>query len=297
MKGIFWGVATAAVLAQACNASKQVATSPGAENEAAQVRPEEQTQPGHDNLNAVLWMQSSAEYAALAHQAYTTGQLALDEAIEDPTWTASVEQQAAGGYEDLPPAVVLDLDETVLDNSAYQARLVKSGETYNSDTWRAWTEEAAARVTPGATVYLREVANRGVEVVYITNRRSGEEEATRRNLAALGLPLSAEGDHVLTRGERAEWSDSDKTLRREAVAQQYRIIQLVGDNLGDFVEAKGSLTARAEVIDRYRDYWGMRWIVIPNPSYGSWESALFGDDYSKSPAQRRAEKLKALRSE
>src|SRR5687767_3909483 len=79
----------------------------------------------HENLNAVLWMQTALEYEATALQAYRLGQIQLDAALKEPRWTAAIEQpgDAAG----LPPAVILDIDETVLDNSYYQARLVRDG--------------------------------------------------------------------------------------------------------------------------------------------------------------------------
>jgi len=231
----------------------------------------------------------------LARQAYTTGQLALDEALDDPTWTASDEQERQGNFANLPAAVVLDIDETVLDNSAYQARLIRDRANYSSESWAAWTAEEAATAISGAQKYAREADARGIAVVYITNRKLAEESATRNNLRALGFPVAQHENGILSRGERPEWSSSDKTLRREAVATRYRILQLVGDNLGDFIEVSGDAAQRREAAARYADYWGMRWIVLPNPNYGSWESALFGGDYKKTAAQQRAAKEQALR--
>ena len=253
----------------------------------------------HDNFNAVLWVQTAAEYQALTRQAYTAAQLALDEALDDPTWTASLEQEARGDFAALPPAVVLDVDETVLDNSAYQARLVRDGGAYTSAGWAAWTAEAAAPPIAGALAYTREAAARGVAVVYVTNRKAAEEAATVENLRRLGFPLGGDDgdadDRVLTRGERPAWASSDKTPRRAHVAGRYRIVQLVGDNLGDFVEAEGTPAERRAAAERYADYWGLRWIVLPNPTYGNWEGALFGRDFTKTPEQRRAKKSGELR--
>ena len=251
--------------------------------------------PAHDNFNAVLWVQTSAEYQALTQQAYMAAQLALDEALDDPTWTASVEQERLGDFADLPPAVVLDVDETVLDNSAYQARLIRDNARYASSSWAAWAEEAAATEVAGALAYTKEAAERGVTVVYITNRKAAEERATRKNLSALGFPLAEGEDIVLTRSERPEWTSSDKTPRREDIARRYRIVQLVGDNLGDFIEAEGTPAERKAAVTRYADYWGLRWIMLPNPTYGNWEGALFGRDYKKPAAQQRSDKTLGLR--
>lgn len=257
-------------------------------------------QPGdveaNDNLNAVLWMQTAAEYQALTRQAYTAAQLALDEALEDPTWTASVEQERLGNFQGLPPAIILDVDETVLDNSPFQARLIRDGALYSSAGWAAWTAEAAAEAIPGAINYTKEAFNRGITVFYVTNRKAPEEEATRKNLQRLGFPLATNVDVVMTRGEQEAWASSDKTARREFIASKYRILQLVGDNLGDFLEAEGSLQIRQAAVSQYPEYWGMRWIVLPNPTYGNWEAALIDRDFSKTRAEQRKMKRKALRN-
>ncbi len=286
-------LATAALLATgACSTAKQASAEA---THATTSSSEAAVGAGHDNLNAVLWVQTSAEYAALAQQAFTTAQLALDEAIDDPTWTASVEQEQQGNFGRLPPAIVLDVDETVLDNSAYQARLIESQQPYSSESWAAWTNERAAPAIAGALDYTKEAAARGVAVFYITNRKASEEAATRDNLRALGFPVATGADHILTRGEQEGWMSSDKTARRTEVAKRYRILQLVGDNLGDFVEPEGTASERREVVAQLKDYWGMRWIVLPNPTYGNWESALYGGDYNLSPAQQRALKIKSLK--
>lgn len=251
--------------------------------------------PQHDNLNAVLWVQTAAEYVGLTRQAYTTAQLALDEALEDPTWTASTEQMQLGDFENLPPAVILDVDETVLDNSAFQARLIQTGQSYSSAGWAAWTAEEAAPAVAGALSYCKEAAARGITVFYVTNRKAPEEAATRNNLKKLGFPLAEQTDVIITRGERPEWASSDKTPRREHVAKRYRILQLVGDNLGDFLEADGTPQERVAAANRYSDYWGMRWILLPNPTYGNWEGALFGGDHGLSAEQQRVKKLGQLR--
>ncbi len=250
---------------------------------------------GHDNLNAVLWVQTAAEYVGLTRQAYTTGQLALDDALEDPTWTASTEQMRMGDYEDLSPAIILDVDETVLDNSTFQARLIQTNQSYTSASWAAWTAEEAAPAIPGALGFCKEAAARGITVFYVTNRKAAEEAATRNNLKKLGFPLSNATDVILTRGERPEWSSSDKTPRREFIAKRYRILQAVGDNLGDFLEAEGTPAERVAAADRYADYWGVRWIVLPNPTYGNWEGALFGGDRSLSAEEQRARKVGGLK--
>lgn len=225
-----------------------------------------------EGLNATLWVQSSVEYRALAMQAYATATRALSRALADSTWTAALEQTA--GFGGLPPAVIVDVDETVLDNGDYQGRLLEDGASYAADTWAAWVAERSADAVPGALEFTRAAARAGVTVFYVTNRDAPLETDTRANLARLGFPL-AEGrrDVLLARGERPEWG-SDKSSRRAHVARSYRILLLAGDDLGDFVETGATPAAREDALERHADRWGERWIVLPNPMYGSWERTL-----------------------
>jgi acid phosphatase len=236
-------------------------------------------------LNAVLWVQSSAEYEAAAVGIYAVATRVLELGRADSSWTAATEQE--GDYRRLPPAVILDVDETVLDNTPYQARLLEDGELYGPVSWGAWVAEAQAPAIPGALEFTRTAAGTGVTVFYVTNRDSALEDATRANLHRLGFPLAQDTDVILTRGERPEWG-SDKSTRRAYVAQSFRIVLLVGDDLNDFVAAdRASVAERSDLVGTYRANWGTRWIVLPNPMYGSWERSLIGDaDLSEDGALR-----------
>ena len=248
---------------------------------------------GLENLNGVLWVQTAVEYRGTALQAYALGSRVLDDALADPSWTAALEQ--VGDFEDLPPAVILDVDETVLDNSFFEARLTLDNEGYSATLWDAWVAEEAATATPGALEFINRAVGRGVTVFYVTNRRSHLEDATRANLAALGFPVSDDVDTVLTRGERPEWEGSDKTPRRQHVAAGYRIVLMFGDNRGDFTAASaGTVAERRAFADRYREYWGSRWITLANPTYGSFIGAVLDNDYNLSHAQQIELKKKAL---
>ena len=241
----------------------------------------------HENLNAVIWVQTALEYEATALQAYRLAQLQLDAALADPSWTAAIEQ--SGDASKLPPAVILDIDETVLDNSYYQARMVRDNTAYATATWDPWVMEARATAIPGARQFTQYAAQKGVAVFYVTNRTANLEQATRKNLASEGFPLAANLDTVLVRGERQEWSSSAKGPRRAHVARDYRIVMLIGDDLGDFVvDASGTPQERAARTARYEGWWGRRWIMIPNPTYGSWERAIVGTEQDHLAARHRA---------
>lgn len=244
----------------------------------------------HHNLNAVIWMQTAVEYEASALQAYRLAQLQLDAALADPAWTAAIEQK--GDASKLPPAVVLDIDETVLDNSYYQARMIRDNTAFADATWDPWVQEARATAIPGAREFTQYAAQKGVTVFYVTNRTTNLEAATRRNLTAEQFPLSTTTDTVLVRGERPEWSSSGKSERRAHVARDYRILMLVGDDLGDFVvDPTGTPQERRTRTELYDGWWGRRWIMLPNPTYGSWERAVVGTTPAHLAARRAALKF------
>lgn len=245
----------------------------------------------HPTLQATLWMQTAAEYRALSEGTFREATESLADALADSTWTAAVEQ--TGNYASLPPAVIVDIDETVLDNSPFQTRIIHEGTEFDPVLWEAWIAEAAARAVPGALGFTREAFRRGVVVFYITNREQTQEAATRRNLETLGFPLGTEVDVVLTRGEQVEWT-SDKTTRRAAVASDYRILLLAGDDLNDFVDARVSREERGGLVSRYEANWGEKWFVLPNPVYGSWEGAILGYDSDLSAQEKARLKRDAL---
>jgi 5'-nucleotidase (lipoprotein e(P4) family) len=249
--------------------------------------------PRHETLRATLWVQTAAEFPALFLQAYRAGVVVLPEALDDRQWTAAPVEQRTG-YQDLPPAVVLDIDETVLDNSPYQARRIEAQGEFTPQSWNEWVLEARAAPLPGALEFTRTADSLGVAVFYVSNREAELEDATRENLLEVGFPLGdGTEDRILSRSERPDWG-SDKTTRRAYIASRYRILMVVGDDLNDFVPARISREERSALVERYRDYWGERWIVLPNPIYGSWESAVTEWNPDLTPEERRRLQDRAL---
>ncbi len=225
----------------------------------------------HENLNAVLWMQSAVEYRAAALGAYARAQSLLDRALDRLDQTAALEQ--LGQPLPTPTAVILDVDETVLDNSPYQGEQVRRRATrFDQALWTRWVTAARADPIPGVVEFLTHARERGVKAVFVTNRDAATEKAaTIENLRRFGLDANAE--NVLCSGERG-WT-RDKRVRRDFVAKQYRILLLIGDDLGDFVPVQGlSIEQRAKLLDEHKSYWQDRWVVVPNPAYGSWEAAV-----------------------
>lgn len=247
----------------------------------------------HENLHAVLWMQTAAEYQALTRGLYRLAALQLDRALEDRRWTAIPEQAGRPDLPTLAPAVILDVDETVVDNSPEEGQLVLDRAGYEKDIFGAWVNKQEAGTVPGAAEFIRYAMSRQVEVFLVSNREPDQREATIATLRKRDVEVAS--DHVLCYGEHAAADNKgDKTGRRQFVAANHRVLLLAGDDLGDFVSltgAGGQRLDRAErtaASDRFSGYWEERWILVPNPAYGSWEHTFYPDGASD------AETLSAL---
>jgi len=254
--------------------------------------------PADDNLNAVAWSQTAIEHDLIYLQTYRDAEARLLSAMHDPGWDALSKADRVGPYKNLRPAVILDIDETVLDNSPYQARVIKSGGEFNEAGWAGWCREARARALPGAVEFTRFAASHGIAVIYISNRAKDLDEVTLLNLRRVGLPVSGP-DAFLGLGtvvERCDQTGSEKGCRRQLVSRRYRVLMQFGDQLGDFLDVSTNTVAgRQRVVAPYLPWIGTRWFVLPNPTYGSWEPALFNNDESSPRDQRRRQKLDALR--
>ncbi len=253
-------------------------------------------------LSAVLWVQTSVEAGAVCRTVFSRAQSTLDEALADPHWTAALEQQ---GLAQLPekPAVIVDLDETILDNSPYQAQCLLEGKGFDEASWKEWVLRGEADAVPGALEFLDAAEKLDVTVFFISNRdaetpgdrNSPQERATRTNLEKLGVRLPLEEDTVLLKNEMPGWR-SDKGSRREFVARSHRVLLLIGDDFGDFVsDVRKDVETRLEKAAAFRMMWRRCWFMLPNPMYGSWEGALFGYDSGLTPAEVLKRKKSRLR--
>ncbi|MDM4019326.1 5'-nucleotidase, lipoprotein e(P4) family [Roseiconus lacunae] len=222
---------------------------------------------------ALAWMQNSAEYRLLTEQTYRAALLQLQVGLQDPHWSADEVQLAVGGFEHKQPAIILDCDETVLDNSAYNARRVSAGEEYTTESWNDWCQEAKATAVPGSLDFVNAAKSLGVKIFFITNRRDVVKDATIKNLKELGFPASQ--GNVLTKNPEQGRGD-DKVSRRAMVAKNHRIVLLIGDSMSDLCSGmdSGNLEERNQVASEKRAMLGSRWIMLPNPVYGGWQRAL-----------------------
>jgi acid phosphatase len=245
-----------------------------------------------NRLDAILWQTTSAEYRVLAQSIYASAQAHLEPALADTQWSALPTQKE--NYRNLPPAIIMDIDETVIDTGAFQSQMARNGARFSSRPWREWQERNQPAAVPGAVEFIAAAQARGVTVFFITNRDHHTEETTRRNLATIGVALPKEVDTVLCRGERTTWS-SDKEGRRQFVAQSYRVLMLIGDDLSDFISdyrVAANLRVNAALM---HGEWGTKWFMLPNPMYGSWENSLYEFRNDLSPDEVSREKFDKLR--
>lgn len=232
---------------------------------------------------AVRWVRDAAEYRALARQAYTSAAKDLDGMVDDPYWSALPEQTDAVG---LRPAIIFDVDETLVTNVMFQVGLTPPFRNSKLDDWNAANKAVAV---PGAPEFVQLARDSGVTVFFVTNRPCEAKEAnpcpqkavTIEDLNEAGIP--ADATNVLMANERPEWT-GEKKVRRDLIAQEFRVIMLIGDDLGDFIPCirarpvapctePATKASRQQETERHRAYWGNGWYILPNPMHGSWTSA------------------------
>ncbi|MDA3910753.1 MAG: 5'-nucleotidase, lipoprotein e(P4) family [Bacteroidales bacterium] len=208
-------------------------------------------------LMATAWYQQSAEMAACYYQAFYQAETALKNNLENDE-------------SDKPNAIVLDIDETLLDNSPFQAKMIETGKPYSSDFWKTWTDLGEADALPGAIEFLEKTKSMDVEIFYISNRKTNELDSSIENMETLGFP-EIRREHFLFKEET-----SNKDARRAIVQADYDVLLYVGDNLNDYSNflgdrqedfGKSSLAENKEIL-------GRDFIILPNPMYGNWEQAL-----------------------
>ena len=246
-----------------------------------------QTAPAVDleyQVAAILYQQKAAEYRALCYQAFNIARERLDADLDKKNT-----KRLPRAERKMPRAIIVDIDETVLDNSPAQAYSAKNGIGFNLKDWYAWGEMRKAKPVPGAVDFLNYAVSRGVRIYYVSNRDEVQKQATIDNLQRVGFK-DVTAENVLLRQNNS----SPKGPRRDYVSEKYRIVLLVGDNLDDFssVFERRSTAERFASADEMREVWGKRFIVLPNAMYGTWENALY--EFARLTEPQKQEKRAAL---
>lgn len=207
-------------------------------------------------LMATLYVQRAAEYKALCFQAYNLAQFKLDEKVSKYSGDKKL-------------AVIVDIDETVLDNSPFSAKSIIENTDYPK-YWDEWCNLSKAESIPGSLEFLKYAESKGVETFYVSNRKFHLTPATLKNLQDNGFPF-ADSSHLFLRSK-----SSDKEIRRNIIRENHDVLLYFGDALGDFLPAfdEPSTSARNALANEIRKDFGAEYIVLPNPTYGTWMNSL-----------------------
>lgn len=231
-------------------------------------------------IQAVLWQQNASEYKALTYQAYNLAQLRLDQIL-------------ANNDSQKPIAIVTDIDETLLDNSPYSGKQIELDENYTSERWAEWVAQKKANAIPGALAFFNYAKSKNVAVFYISNRSAEQTKETIENLKLKGFPFADE-THVLLKT-----NSSEKGTRRSIVNQTHEIVLLLGDNLSDFssIFENSTTTKRNKNTDSLKTFFGKKYIVLPNPMYGDWETkGVLEGNYNWTNSQKDSIRRKKITS-
>ena len=229
-----------------------------------------------ENTMGALWYQNAAEVDALYQQGYNVATNKLKELLKQPT--------------DKPYSIVLDIDETVLSNIPFQVKMIKDGTAFNPKLWDEWVQKAEAKPVAGAKEFLQFADKNKVKIYYISDRTDAQVDATIKNLEAQGLPVQGR-DHLMFKKE----GDKSKEGRRQEVLKHTNLVMLFGDNLVDFAEFSTKSEAdRDKMFEQLKAEFGDKFIIFPNPMYGSWESAVYQGEKKDGKGQSEA-RMNALK--
>lgn len=218
---------------------------------------------------AVNWMQQSGEYEALSWQAFN---------IAKETF---LQRHALPGTR---KAVIVDIDETMLNNIPYEAWLIKNNRSYSDKTWHQWVSAGQAEAVPGAVSFAQFVLAHNGKIFYISNRNTVDYQATADNLTQQGFPDISRDTLILNEGK-----NTNKASRfKKVIAKGYTPVIFMGDNLNDFTGETWHKTndQRKHFVNVNSGKFGSDFIILPNPSYGDWEGGMSKAYWKVSPEQR-----------
>ncbi|MDD2550406.1 MAG: 5'-nucleotidase, lipoprotein e(P4) family [Bacteroidales bacterium] len=232
-----------------------------------------------ENLTlATIWYQNSPEVKALYYQGFNIAQERVQEFQKQKS--------------DRPKAVVVDLDETMIDNSPFQGKMIETGKPFTPEMWDEWVTLEKAEAMPGAVEFTQFCKMQGIEVIYLSNRTVGQQQATMSNMHKLGFAFVKPENFYL------KDTTSKKEPRRRRISENFDIILLLGDNLNDFAqvfEDRYEDWGKANV-DGQRQQFGRKFIVFPNPMYGEWEKNIYSYERVKDEETRFSMRRETLKS-
>ncbi len=196
--------------------------------------------------NDIRWVTNSNEYKILCEQTYKNAWDNLSGVLKNATAQS---------------AIIMDLDETVLDNSDYQVGLTEKNESYNPESWSVWVNLEEAKLVPGAKTFIDSVRTTQTRIIFLSNRMASNESPTIDNMKQLGI--YEEADIFLLRIDKPD----KKHIRRAEVMQGTGRIKDMGPMtvLAYFGDARHDFP---DPDDYY--IFGQNMFMFPNPMYGKW---------------------------
>jgi 5'-nucleotidase (lipoprotein e(P4) family) len=238
------------------------------------------------NDSGIFWVKEAAEYQAVSMQIYAQATDDIAAFVADTSWSA-IPNQTVDPL--LPPAIVFDIDQTMVSGAEFQLDYERP---YANKKRDAWNQNHDALAVPGAFKFVEAARAAGVETFFVTNRpceqRVGDPDPCPQFQTALDdlreIGIEVRADQLSLSGQQPEW-DREKLVRRKLIAESYRVIMLIGDDLTDFVpctrtkvmetcDTSATAESRQAAMEKYQDYWGRGWYILPNPMHGSWTSVL-----------------------
>lgn len=235
------------------------------------------------NVMSTNWFQTSAENKALQIQIYNQATEELAEIMVKKKANDKLNKNAK------PAAVVLDIDETILDNSPDTAWSIKNNTSYPQG-WDEWIHMAKADLIPGAKDFLLAAKKMNVDIFYITNRSEKTRNDTIKNMKLHQLP-NVDSNHLFFKTDTAK-----KGPRQEVIEKTHDIVMLIGDNSNDLTDIfyKADLKTRKDNVDKIANDLGKKYIQLPNPMYGDWEDTIYHYKLSKTDNEKALDRYKAL---
>lgn len=242
-------------------------------------------------IGGTLYMQKAAEYRAIAYQAFNQARWQLDADLEKKNL-----KQLPKAERKKPRAIMVDIDETMLDNSPAQSFGILNKRPFSNADWYAWGKLKKAKPIPGAVDFVNYAVSKGVNVFFVSNRDEVQKADTIQNLITAKFTDVSSENVLLRQLDSNGKGISTKEPRREYILQKYRIVMFIGDNLDDHSDVfeKKAIDARFAEVDKARDLFGKRYIVLPNAMYGTWENAIYDYNNALSPEDKEKKRAAAL---
>lgn len=221
------------------------------------------------NYQAVKWYRNSAERNTNYIQTY---KLALEKTLKK---SKQLKPYSWG--------VILDIDETVLDNSEYNYQNVINHTTYSQESNYTYMESAVSIAIPGAKNFTCNIKKHKGYVALVTNRDAKFApqviNATVRNLKQQGIcfdtVLFSTGSSDKNPRFKAVNSGNYKSITTTKKLPKIKVLAYFGDNIQDFP----NITQKEAYLESqslaYHKKFGDEYFILPNPVYGSFDKNSF----------------------